>query len=108
MDKFPRNVILGENNELRYRDMLVGASLTELSIQSATEESPKSSICTLKEMAEIRCIETNPMMTQKERALTTQKSERTVKAITSALVERGILIRRNGRRNGWLGIITPI
>lgn len=40
-------------------------------------------------------------MTQKEMALTIRKSERTVKTITSALVEKGIIIRRNGRRNGW-------
>ena len=34
------------------------------------------------------------------------KSERTVKSITSSLVEKGILIRRNGRRNGWWEIST--
>ena len=57
--------------------------------------------CTLEEAAVLRCIETNPMMTQKEMAATIGKSERTVKSITSALVEKGIIIRKNGRRDGW-------
>lgn len=103
--------MLGENNELRNRDMLVGASLPKLTIQSAIDGNPKSNICTLnytlEEMAVIRCIETNPKMTQKEMASTIRKSERTVKTITSALVEKGIIIRRNGRRNGWWEIAQP-
>ena len=105
VERFLRNLILGENNELRNRDMLVGASLPKPTTQSAKEDGPKSSICTLnctlEETAVLRCIETNPKMTQKEMASTIRKSERTVKTITSALVEKGIIIRRNGRRNGW-------
>lgn len=105
VEKFLRNVILGERNELRNRDMLVGASLPNPTIQSATEDSPKSNIstlnCTLEEMAVLKCIETNPKITQKEMAAIIRKSERTVKTITSNLVEKGIIIRRNGRRNGW-------
>ena len=69
--------------------------------QNATEDSSKSNICTLEETAELRCIEPNPKMTQKEMATTIRKSERTVKTITSALVEKGIIIPRNGCRNGW-------
>lgn len=67
---------------------------------SATEENSKSNICTLEETAELRCIETNPKKS-KGMASTIRKSERTVKTITSNLVEKGIIIRRNGRRNGW-------
>ena len=37
--------------------------------------------------------------------LTAFASASTVKRITSALVEKGILIRRNGRRNGWWEIL---
>ena len=79
--------------------------------QSATEDSSKSSICTLncslEKTAVPRCIETNPKMTQKEMAATIRKSERTVKTITSTLVDKGIIIRRNGRRNGWREINNP-
>lgn len=119
IERFLRNLILGENNVLRNRDMLVGASLPQTSVQSATDDSPKSKICTLspalslcfakvctlEETAILRCIESNPKMTQKEMASTIRKSERTVKTITSALVEKGIIIRRNGRRHGWWEII---
>lgn len=110
VERFLRNVILGEKNELRNRDMLVGVSLPAPAIQSVTEDSPKSNICTLgctlEETAILRCIESNPKMTQNEMALTIRKSERTVKTITSALVEKGIIVRRNGRRNGWWEILT--
>ena len=78
--------------------------------QSATEDSLKSNICTLncalEETAVLRCIETNPKMTQKEMAATIRKSERTVKALTSALVDKGIIIRQNGRCNGWWEILA--
>lgn len=47
VERFLRNLILGENNELRNRDMLVGASLPKPTTQSAKENGPKSSICTL-------------------------------------------------------------
>ena len=110
VERFLRNVILGEKNELRNRDMLVGVSLPKSTIQSATEDSSKSKTCTLdctlEETAVLRCIENNPKMTQKEMAAAIRKSERTVKSITSSLVEKGIIIRRNGRRNGWWEILT--
>ena len=105
VELFLRNVILGEHTELRNRDMLVGATLPKTEIQSAISNDSKSRICTLnctlEETAVLRCIVSNPKMTQKEMAKAIGKSERTVKTITSALVEKGILTRRDGRRNGW-------
>ena len=81
--------------------MLVGASLPKQTIQSATEGKPKSNICTLncslEETAVRSCNETNPRMTQMEMASTIRKSERTVKNIISALVDKRSIIRRNGR-----------
>lgn len=104
VEKFLRNVILGEKNELRNRDMLVGAALHKTNTQSAIDDDSKSKICTLnctlEETAVLRCIEANTNITQKEIASTIRKSERTVKAITSTLVEKGILVRKNGRRYG--------
>ena len=103
-------MIIGEKNELRNRDMLVGASLAPTTTQSAIVDTTKSKICTLKctleEAAVLRYIESNPKMTQKELASIIRKSERTVKTITSNLVEKGIIIRRNGRRNGWWEILS--
>lgn len=98
---FFRNLILGEQNELHNRDM----HISRIGLKSARTEVPKSKICTLnctlEESAVLRCIEDNPKITQKDIATAIGKSERTVKKITSCLVEKGILIRVNGRRNGW-------
>lgn len=98
---FFRNLILGEQNELHNRDM----HISRIGLKSARTEVPKSKIrtlnCTLEESAVLRCIEDNPKITQKDIATAIGKSERTVKNITSCLVEKGILIRVNGRRNGW-------
>ena len=40
MERFLRNVILGEKNELRNRDMLVGVSLPTTSAQSKLRQVP--------------------------------------------------------------------
>lgn len=105
IERFLRNVILGENNELSNREMLVVESSLDATVQSARPRNSKCKICTLnctlEEIAILRCIETNPKMTQKEMATTIGKSARTVKSITSALVDKGIITRRHGRRNGW-------
>lgn len=105
VEKFLRNVILGEKNELRNRDMLIGASLPMSMPKRTTIPNSKSQIdtlnCTLEELAVLTAIENNPKITQTEIAKSIKKSASTVKRITSTLVEKGILIRRNGRRNGW-------
>lgn len=110
VERFLRNVILGENNELRNRDMLVGASQPKTMPQSITAPNPKSQFdtfnCTLEELAVLKAIENNPKITQTDIAKSIKKSASTVKRITSGLVEKGILIRRNGRRNGWWEIQT--
>lgn len=109
VERFLRNLILGENNELRNRDLLVGASLPKSTHQSITTPNSKSQIdtfnCTLEELAVLRVIEDNPKIIQTEIAKYIKKSASTVKRITSVLVEKGILIRRNGRRNGWWEIL---
>lgn len=90
--------------------MLVGASLPETKPQSITTPASKSQIntlnCTLEELAVLKAIENNPKITQTDIAKSIKKSASTVKRITSILVEKGILIRRNGRRNGWWEILT--
>ena len=110
VERFLRNVILGEKNELRNREMLVGASLPATSVQSITKPNPKSQFdtfnCTLEELAVLKIIEDNPKITQTEIAKSIQKSASTVKRITSDLVKKGIISRRNGRRNGWWEILS--
>lgn len=110
VERFLRNVILGEKNELRNRDMLVGVSLPAPSVQSIIANVSKSQFdtlnCTLEELAVLKTIEDNPQITQTEIAKSIKKSVSTVKRITSNLVVKGIIIRRNGRRNGWWEILS--
>lgn len=110
VERFLRNVILGEKNELRNRDMLVGVSLPTTSAQSITMPNPKYQFdtldCTLEELAVLKTIEDNPKITQTEIAKSIKKSASTVKRITSDLVKKGIISRRNGRRNGWWEILS--
>ena len=110
VERFLRNVILGEKNELRNRDMLVGVSLPTTSAQSITMPNPKYQFdtldCTLEELAVLKTIEDNPKITQTEIAKSIKKSASTVKRITSDLVKKGIISRRNGRRKGWWEILS--
>lgn len=106
--------VLGGNVSVSYQpavdlreaiELLVGASLPKSTLQSITMPNPKSQIdtlnCTLEVLAIIKIIEDNPKVTQTEIAKLIKKSSSTVKRITSSLVEKGVLNRRNGRRNGW-------
>lgn len=57
--------------------------------------------CTLEETAVLNYLREQPKATQKEIAAHIGKSEKTVKTITVHLVEKGIIERRNGKRNGF-------
>ena len=78
--------------------------------QSAKEQIPKGKICTLnctlEEMAVLQYLQQNPTATQKIIAEHIGKSERTVKTITANLVEKGLIERKNGKRNGFWEIKT--
>lgn len=115
---FFRSMLLGEEHDLRNRMMHIEwkktQDITEIqsannTVQSAkTEENllSKCKNCTLEEMALLRIVQNNPIVTQKEMAAQMGKSERTVKTITVHLQEKGVLQRRNGKRNGYWEIIT--
>ena len=57
--------------------------------------------CTLEETAVLKYLQEKPKATQKEIAAHIKKSERTVKTITVNLVAKGIIERKNGKRNGF-------
>lgn len=111
------NVILRESNELSNRSMLVSVATPQA--QSITPIAPKSqfdtlpstlSLCyaknyTFEELSVLSLITDNPKITQTELAKGIKKSTATVKRITSSLAKRGIIIRRNGSRNGWWDIV---
>ena len=101
LELFFRNLILGEQNVLSNRSILV------LESQSANKEVSKcqngSLDCSLDELAVLRFLKENPDAKQTDIAKHIGKSERTIKRITPSLIERGLLERENGKRNGrWV------
>ena len=76
-------------------------------IQSTNIDNSKSQNdtlnCTLDEIALLKFLKDNPNATQTEIAVHIGKSLRTVKRMTPSLIERGLLERENGKRNGkWV------
>lgn len=101
LEKFFRNLLFGESNKLSNCDMHISLS------QSAKNEVSKSQNgtldCTLDEIALLKYLEKNPAAKQTEIAQHIGKSERTVKRMTPSLIDRGLLERENGKRNGnWV------
>ena len=113
LERFFRNMLLGEEYDLRNRIMHVdwGKDTDEKTSQSANHQiqSAKMGVelpskcknCTLEEVAVLRIIHENRSATQKEIAAAIGKSERTVKSITVALQEKLIIKRVNGKRDGY-------
>ena len=108
---FFRNLLIGENNELKNRYLKVDW-MSNPDIQSAKiaeKSNSKSNICTLnctlEEHFVLEFLKDNPKATQKEIALHIRKSERTVKTITSNLQSKNLLERVNGKRDGFWKII---
>ena len=99
LELFLRNLLLGEENELKNRNMHINCTL----------KSPKcngeNKICTLgftlDETLVLNLLKQNPKMTQKQLAENIKKSERTVKTITASLEERKYIERINGKRFGY-------
>ncbi len=118
LERFFRNMLLGETAPLRNREMHLDwkpeeSAKTDLhsakepvqSANSALSLPPKCKNCTLEEIAVLRVIQHDPSVTQKSISLEIGKSERTVKTITTRLQEIGILKRINGKRNGYWEVI---
>lgn len=110
LELFFRNILLGEQNELKNRYLHVDWKATEGSqsaTQSITEEDSKSQFDTfnlgLEERMILSAIASDPYLKQQQMVELIHKSIATVKRITISLQERGLLRRENGKRNGkWL------
>ena len=112
------NLLLGEKNELKNRYLRVDWK-DKTGFQSAKtveNEDSKSKNCTLKqcfpqgnctleEHFVLEFLKDNPKATQKEIAAHMQKSERTVKSITSNLQNKNLLERVNGKRDGFWKVV---
>lgn len=100
LEKFFRNLILNEQNELKNRNLQID-EIEKEAIQSAKQtdmDIPKCKNCTLdctlEEIAVLNYLKEKPNATQKEIAQHIGKSERTVKSMTVNLSERGIIERK--------------
>lgn len=117
LERFFRNMLLGEQHVLSNRHLHIdwkeeqtqsATSTVQSAVQSATSAQSlpsKCKNCTLDEIVVLRSIQVNPRITQKQLAVEIRKSERTVKTITTHLVEKGILRRDNGKRDGYWTIL---
>lgn len=107
LEHFFDNLLLDAKYELKNRYLLAGVPPEIQSAdQSAKIENSKCNICTLEELAVLNMIKNNPSVTQKELAAGIGKSERTIKSITVALQTKGMIRRKNGKRNGkWEVVI---
>lgn len=83
-----------------------------MTFYSFIEDNPKSNFCTLdctlEELAVLRFLKESPNATQRMIAKQIHRSERTIKSMTVRLSEKGYLVRRNGKRNGWWEVLVEL
>lgn len=97
LEKFFYNLLANTNFELKNRFMHVDYG------QSAIQEASKCNDCTLEEQAIINIIKANSSIKQEEIAKVINKSLRTVKTRMIEMQEKGLIVRKNGKRNGeWV------
>ncbi|MBQ7958699.1 MAG: Fic family protein [Oscillospiraceae bacterium] len=99
LELFLRNLLLGENNPLRNRDMHISGSLSSPKRQPQNENVTLD--VTLDEMQVLNLLKKDGRLTQKKIAESIGKSDRTVKRITSSLEEKKYIERINGKRFGY-------
>ena len=102
---FFRNLLLNEQTPLHNRDLHISQIIPQSAIQRAISALSKSNNCTLEETAVLQIIQRNPRATQKQIAEAIGKSERTVKTITVNLTQKGLIVRKNGKRDGYWEIV---
>jgi len=102
LEQFFRNLLMDEKNELKNRYLIIPEQGDS---QSLTEDISKSQIdtlkCTLEEESLFNCFQTNPHIKQQEAADQLGKSLSTIKRLTADLISKGLLERKNGKRDGF-------
>ena len=88
LEKFFYNLLTNSNYKLKDN------------IQSVNENNLKDNNCTLEEQAIINILRVNPTTTQEEIAVQINKSLRTVKTYMAEMQEKGLIERKNGKKNG--------
>ena len=97
LEKFFYNLLTNSKYELKNRYTHID------NIQSVDENNLKGKNCTLEEQAIINILKVNPRATQEEIAIQIGKSVRTVKTYMAEMQEKGLIERKNGKKNGeWI------
>lgn len=99
LELFLRNLLLGEENILKNRDMHIGGSLSSPKCNKEVKNCTLN--CTLDEVAVLNLLKADGKITQKKISESIKKSERTVKTITASLEKKGFITRVNGKRFGY-------
>ena len=94
LEKFFYNLLTNSNYKLKNRYTHID------NIQSINENNLKDNNCTLEEQAIINILRVNPTTTQEEIAVQINKSLRTVKTYMAEMQEKGLIERKNGKKNG--------
>ena len=105
LEKFLRNLVLGEKNELRNRFMHINFQ----SVQTIDSKCQIGTLnVTLEERAVLNCILADAKITQLKIAEQIGKSPRTVKRIMASLTLKQIIVRKNGKRDGWWEVLVEL
>ena len=97
LERFFYNLLTRSNYELKNRYTHIDNN------QSANVDDSKCNYCTLEEQAIINILKVNSTTTQEEIAKQINKSPRTVKTRMMEMQEKGLIERKNGKRNGeWV------
>ena len=94
LEKFFYNLLTNSKYELKNRYTHID------NIQMATENNLKGNNCTLEEQVIINILKANPRAKQEEIAIQICKSVRTVKKYMAEMQEKGLIERKNGKKNG--------
>ena len=94
LEKFFYNLLTNANNELKNRYTHID------NIQSTDENKLNGNNYTLEEQAIINILKINPTTTQEEISRQINKSIRTVKTYMAEMQEKGLIERKNGKKNG--------
>lgn len=97
LEKFFYNLLVNTNNDLKNRYTHID------NFKSTENNNLKDNNYTLEEQAIINILKINSMITQEEISKQINKSLRTVKKYMAEMQEKGLIERKNGKKNGeWI------
>ncbi|MBR2412031.1 MAG: HTH domain-containing protein [Clostridia bacterium] len=99
LEAFLRNLLLGEENELKNRYLHISGTLEDPKCHDNSKNVTLD--VTLDESVILELIKTDPQITQERIALSINKSSRTVKRTIDSLKAKGIISREGGKRFGY-------